>query len=365
LKDYSWPQLETLHEQLKAEHEELASNDASQLDPPEHWLEKPEPLKEAELIESLDECEKITEAKQPGEKKGAPKSPPKGYPSSRSQYADPKNYKYPLDTEKHVRAALGYFSKPANRSKGGYTPEEQKFMWRRIIRAAKKYDIELSPDVKKRAEKLLAMEAGDDDDRDEDDKGGEKEMEEQQLMALVEAKVKELLGSDAKAKEQGEAYQVSQRNPTPDQVKQMCDEFEAFKAKHGEFEKKIGAMEALAATYPLSAMEKRLAAMEAKFKAMEDEAAQGDDDDDDDGDKAKEKKAKEQTGAEETAEKGKDKDKKKAKEAAAQGQVAAGEMLQDGAGGPPGTGTPPGEEASPEDDFGSIMERASRETRGS
>jgi len=70
------------------------------------------------------------------------KTPPKGYPKSRSQYADPKRYKYPLDTYKHVRAALAYWSKAANRR--GYSPEEQRQIWRRILRACKKFGIKVS-----------------------------------------------------------------------------------------------------------------------------------------------------------------------------------------------------------------------------
>lgn len=78
----------------------------------------------------------------PKEKEGGAKSAPKGYPKQRKEYADPKNFSYPLDTEKHVRAAISYFSMPKNASK--YSAEEQKSMWTRMKRAAKKYGIELS-----------------------------------------------------------------------------------------------------------------------------------------------------------------------------------------------------------------------------
>lgn len=73
---------------------------------------------------------------------GAHRTPPKGYPKEKSQYAIPSEYKYPLDTEKHVRAAMGYFSKPKNASI--YSKEEQKSIWNRIKRAAKKMGIEVS-----------------------------------------------------------------------------------------------------------------------------------------------------------------------------------------------------------------------------
>lgn len=75
-----------------------------------------------------------------------PKKPPKKYRESgatkRSDYADPDNYKYPIDTEAHVRAALSYFSKPANANK--YSKSEQSKIWARIRAAAKRYGISLS-----------------------------------------------------------------------------------------------------------------------------------------------------------------------------------------------------------------------------
>jgi len=59
-----------------------------------------------------------------------------------SLFADRANRKYPLDTEKRVRAALSYFSKPANARK--YPLSERKKIWSRITRAAKRYGITLS-----------------------------------------------------------------------------------------------------------------------------------------------------------------------------------------------------------------------------
>lgn len=74
------------------------------------------------------------------------KSPPKKYreggATSKSDYADPDNYKYPIDTEAHVRAAISYFSKPANANK--YSKSKQSAIWAKIRAAAKKYKIELS-----------------------------------------------------------------------------------------------------------------------------------------------------------------------------------------------------------------------------
>lgn len=70
------------------------------------------------------------------------KSPPKDYPEGRKEYADPENFKYPLDTYEHVRAAISYFSKPKNH--GQYSAEKQKEMWRRIRSAAKRHGIKIS-----------------------------------------------------------------------------------------------------------------------------------------------------------------------------------------------------------------------------
>jgi hypothetical protein len=79
------------------------------------------------------------------DEKSAPKKPPKKYreggATSKSDYADPENFKYPIDTEAHVRAAISYFSKPANAKK--YSKDKQKAIWSRIRGAAKKYKIEI------------------------------------------------------------------------------------------------------------------------------------------------------------------------------------------------------------------------------
>ena len=77
-------------------------------------------------------------------KSGGHKSPPKGYPKDKSQYADPNNYKYPLDTEKHVRAAHSYLSQKKNQK--GYSTAEVATMMSRIKSAGKKYGIEYSKD---------------------------------------------------------------------------------------------------------------------------------------------------------------------------------------------------------------------------
>lgn len=58
------------------------------------------------------------------------------------KYADPKNGKYPIDTEDHARAALSYFSMPKNHT--GYTAEEISAIMGRIKAACKKFGIEVS-----------------------------------------------------------------------------------------------------------------------------------------------------------------------------------------------------------------------------
>jgi hypothetical protein len=75
---------------------------------------------------------------------GAHRTPPKGYPTDRNQYADPATYTYPIDTPEHVRAAISYLSKPKNA--GRYTRAEQSRMWQRIRAAAKRWGIQMARD---------------------------------------------------------------------------------------------------------------------------------------------------------------------------------------------------------------------------
>ena len=76
---------------------------------------------------------------EPAKKEGGHESPPEGYPKSRSQYADPQNYKYPIDTREHVRAAWSYINQENNQA--GYSPEERAFVKKRILAAAKRFGI--------------------------------------------------------------------------------------------------------------------------------------------------------------------------------------------------------------------------------
>ena len=77
----------------------------------------------------------------PGKKEGGHDSPPKGYPKDKGKYADPKNYRYPIDTEEHVRAALSYIGQKKNEH--GYSSSELASVKGRIHRAAKKFGIEV------------------------------------------------------------------------------------------------------------------------------------------------------------------------------------------------------------------------------
>lgn len=60
------------------------------------------------------------------------------------QFADPVNHKYPIDSEKHVRAAWSYINHKDNAAK--YDKDEVTLMKDRIKTAAKKYDIEINED---------------------------------------------------------------------------------------------------------------------------------------------------------------------------------------------------------------------------
>jgi hypothetical protein len=74
------------------------------------------------------------------------KSAPKGYPKKKIEYADPKNFKYPIDTEEHARAAWSYIHQERNRK--GYTSEELAYIESRIKRALKKFDVDIKEDKK-------------------------------------------------------------------------------------------------------------------------------------------------------------------------------------------------------------------------
>jgi hypothetical protein len=143
------------------------------LDSIEKITDKPKKKKKSDLLASLikladhldkvglyDEASEIDAAILCLAKENGPKKPPKKYresgATSKSDYADPDNYKYPIDTEAHVRAAISYFSKPANANK--YPKAKQQSIWAKIRAAAKKYKIEIGdksgpPSVEKKTKK--------------------------------------------------------------------------------------------------------------------------------------------------------------------------------------------------------------------
>lgn len=58
-----------------------------------------------------------------------------------AEFADPVNKKYPIDTEKHVRAAWSYINQEENSAK--YDSGDVDTIKSRIKQAAKKFDIEI------------------------------------------------------------------------------------------------------------------------------------------------------------------------------------------------------------------------------
>lgn len=59
------------------------------------------------------------------------------------QFADPVNYRYPVDKE-HAAAALKYFNQPDNRKAGGYSHEEAVKIMQRIIKACLVAEVEVA-----------------------------------------------------------------------------------------------------------------------------------------------------------------------------------------------------------------------------
>ena len=57
------------------------------------------------------------------------------------KFADPVNKKYPIDSEKHVRAAWSYVDHKDNAAK--YKKDEVELIKSRIVKAAKEFDIDI------------------------------------------------------------------------------------------------------------------------------------------------------------------------------------------------------------------------------
>jgi hypothetical protein len=75
--------------------------------------------------------------KKPEKKPFGRDGPPRGYPKDRAVYADPENWRYPLHTPWHAKAARRYFDEFSNRTK--YTKEEQAYIDWRINQALEKF----------------------------------------------------------------------------------------------------------------------------------------------------------------------------------------------------------------------------------
>ncbi len=75
----------------------------------------------------------------PTRKRDGRAGPPEGYPKDPDKYADPANWKYPVHTPFHARAARRYFNKEGNRAK--YSAEEQAFVDKRINEALEKFGV--------------------------------------------------------------------------------------------------------------------------------------------------------------------------------------------------------------------------------
>lgn len=100
-------------------------------------LEEAELTKEASILHNIF----LRIAKIPKEKAEGHKSAPKGYPQKAKLYADPVNFKYPIDTEDHARAAWSYIHQKRNRK--GYSDDELKSMEARIRKQLKKFNVEI------------------------------------------------------------------------------------------------------------------------------------------------------------------------------------------------------------------------------
>ena len=81
--------------------------------------------------------------KKPDRKPFGRDGPPKGYPKDQSVYADPENWRYPLHTSWHARAARRYFDEQANRNR--YTKDEQDYIDWRIDQALSKMETAARP----------------------------------------------------------------------------------------------------------------------------------------------------------------------------------------------------------------------------
>ena len=75
--------------------------------------------------------------KKPEKKPFGREGPPRGYPKDQAVYGDPENWRYPLHTSWHAKAARRYFDDSSNRAK--YTGDEQAYVDWRINQALEKF----------------------------------------------------------------------------------------------------------------------------------------------------------------------------------------------------------------------------------
>jgi len=81
----------------------------------------------------------MVRAVKPSRKRDGRLGPPEGYPKDPEKYGDLANWKYPVHTPFHARAARRYFNEPRNRAK--YTPEEQAYIDKKINEALERFGV--------------------------------------------------------------------------------------------------------------------------------------------------------------------------------------------------------------------------------
>jgi len=83
--------------------------------------------------------QRMVRAKKPSRKRDGRPGPPDRYPKDPAKYADPANWKYPVHSAFHARAARRYFSDPRNRAK--YDEAEQAYIDRKIDQALTRFGV--------------------------------------------------------------------------------------------------------------------------------------------------------------------------------------------------------------------------------
>ncbi len=81
----------------------------------------------------------MVRAKKPSRKRDGRPGPPDRYPKDPDKYADPANWKYPVHTAFHARAARRYFNDLRNRAK--YDEAEQAYIDKKIDEALTKFGV--------------------------------------------------------------------------------------------------------------------------------------------------------------------------------------------------------------------------------